>query len=108
MKGKPLAALGRRTGMNEKSLLGFISTLATSVTTFGMMKEMDDRGAILNSAFAVSAAFTFADHLAFTLSFKADYLPAVIAGKLISGILAVVLAAIIYKKPAKTAENLAK
>lgn len=103
---KPLGALGRKTGMNEKSLLGFISTLATSVTTFGMMKEMDDRGVILNSAFAVSAAFTLADHLAFTLSFKAEYLPAVIAGKLISGAFAVALAAIIYKKTAGSQKNL--
>ena len=105
---KPLSALGKKTGMNEKSLLGFISTLATSVTTFGMMKEMDDRGAVLNSAFAVSAAFTLADHLAFTLSFKADYLGAVIVGKLLSGILAVTLAAIIYKKPTKASEIIVK
>ncbi len=104
--GKPLRALGRKTGLNEKSVLGFISTLATSVTTFGMMKDMDERGVVLNSAFAVSAAFTLADHLAFTMSYKSEYLPAVIAGKLISGILAVVLAAIIYKKTAKTAKNI--
>jgi ethanolamine transporter len=95
---KPLASLGKKTGMNEKSILGFVSTLATSVTTFGMMKDMDNRGVILNSAFAVSAAFVFADHLAFTMSFKAEYLPFVIIGKLISGIAAVVLAAIISKK----------
>lgn len=95
---KPLTALGRRTGMNDKSILGFISTLATSVTTFGMMKDMDDKGVVLNSAFAVSAAFTLADHMAFTLSFKSEYLPAVVVGKLLSGILAVALAAIIYKK----------
>ncbi len=95
---KPLSALGRKTGMNDKSILGFISTLATSVVTFGTMKDMDDKGVVLNSAFAVSAAFTFADHMAFTLSFNSDYLLAVIVGKLLSGILAVTLAAIIYKK----------
>jgi ethanolamine transporter len=99
---KPLSALGRKTGMREKSLLGFIATLATSVTTFGMMKEMDDKGALLNSAFAVSAAFTLADHLAFTLSFKSEYLVAVTVGKLISGITAVALAAFIASR--KTAE----
>ena len=100
---KPLSALGRKTGMREKSLLGFIATLATSVTTFGMMKEMDDKGALLNSAFAVSAAFTLADHLAFTLSFKSEYLVAVTVGKLISGITAVALAAFIASR--KTAES---
>ena len=105
---KPLGALGRKTGMNERSVLGFVSTLATSVTTFGMMKDMDDKGVILNSAFAVSAAFTLADHLAFTLSFRAEYLPYVITGKLLSGILAVCLAVIIYKKTSHKEENLVK
>ena len=98
LSAKPLAAIGKKTGMNEKSVLGFLSTLATSVTTFGMMKDMDAKGAVLNSAFAVSAAFTLADHLAFTLSFRFEYLPAVMLGKLISGVLAVALATIIYKK----------
>lgn len=98
---KPLAMLGKKTGMNENSILGFISTLATSVTTFGSMNDMDDKGVVLNSAFAVSGAFLLADHLAYTLSFNAEYLPAVIIGKLISGALAVVLATIIYKKNAK-------
>ena len=99
----PLSALGKKTGMNQSSILGFLSTLATSATTFGMMKDMDDKGVVLNSAFAVSAAFTLADHLAFTMSFQAEYVPAVTAGKLISGILAVALAAIVYKKNAKKA-----
>ena len=98
LSAKPLAAISKKTGMNEKSVLGFLSTLATSVTTFGMMKDMDAKGAVLNSAFAVSAAFTLADHLAFTLSFRSEYLPAVMLGKLISGVLAVALATIIYKK----------
>lgn len=101
LTAKPLSALGKKTGMNENSILGFISSLATSVTTFGMMKDMDDKGVVLNSAFAVSGAFLLADHLAYTLSFNAEYLPAVIVGKLISGILAVILATIIYKKNVK-------
>ena len=105
---KPLKALSRKIGMNETGTIGFISTLATSVTTFGMMKDMDDKSVVLNSAFAVSAAFTLADHLAYTLSFKAEYLPAVTAGKLISGILAVALAAIIYKKSSSGEKKLVK
>ena len=98
LTAKPLSALGKKTGLNETSVIGFISTLATSATTFGMMKDMDDKGVVLNSAFAVSGAFILADHLAFTLSFKAEYLPAVMVGKLISGVLAVSLATIVYKK----------
>lgn len=95
---KPLGKLAGKIGINETSALGFISSLATNVTTFSMMKDMDDKGVVLNSAFAVSAAFTFAGHLAFTLSFNADYLPAVIVGKLIAGVCAITMAQIICSK----------
>ena len=84
--------------MNEVSALGFVSTLATNVTTFSMMKDMDDKGVVLNSAFAVSAAFTFAGHLAFTMSFNEEYLLSVIVGKLIAGVCALFAAQFIYSR----------
>ena len=100
---KPMSKISGKIGMNEVSALGFIGTLATNVTTFGMMGDMDDKGVVLNSAFAVSAAFTFAGHLAFTMSFKTEYVAAVIIGKLIAGICAVLVAQFMYKKIQKTA-----
>ena len=48
-------------------------------------------------AFVVSAAFVFGDHLAFTLSFSEAYVPAMVVGKLISGVAAVVVAGIMCK-----------
>jgi ethanolamine transporter len=95
---KPMKKISEKVGMNEVSALGFVGTLATNVTTFGMMRDMDDKGVVLNSAFAVSAAFTFAGHLAFTMSFNADYLVPVIVGKLVAGIFAVVIAQFMYSK----------
>ena len=95
---KPLSALAHRLSINENSALGFVSTFATSVSTFEAMGEMDDKGAMLNSAFAVSASFVLADHLAFTLAFDSRYLPAVMIGKLVSGILALATALLIYKR----------
>ena len=104
--GKPLRKLGKQVGINETSAIGFVSTLATNVTTFGVMKDMDEKGVVLNSAFAVSAAFTFADHLAFTLSFREEYLLCMIVGKLLAGVLAVALAAVIYeRRNRKTAQE---
>ena len=95
---KPLNSAGRKLNINETSALGILSTLATSITTFNTMKDMDEKGVVINSAFAVPAAFVFADHLAFTLAFNPDYLGAVILGKLLSGILAIFLSLLIYKK----------
>ena len=95
---KPLVFLGKKMEMNETSTIGFISTLATNVTTFGMMKDMDERGVILNSAFAVSSAFVFADHLAFTMSFDKGFVPSMIVGKLVAGVLGVGIAWLASKR----------
>lgn len=62
------------------------------------IKNMDDKGIVLNSAFAVSAAFTFAGHLAFTLAFNAEYIAPVIIGKLVAGISSLLAAHFIYKR----------
>ena len=61
------------------------------------MDKMDQKGVMLNSAFAVSAAFTFAGHLAFTVAFDPSYLLPVIVGKITAGILSVIVAGIVYK-----------
>ena len=94
---KPMKKLGGLIGINSASALGFISTLATNVTTYGNMQDMDDKGIMLNSAFSVSAGFVFAGHLAFTLSFNAEYALGMIIGKILSGISAVIVAVILYK-----------
>ena len=98
---RPMKLLGKRLGINEDSSFGFLSTVGTSVSTFEAVGRMDRRGVILNSAFAVSASFVFVDHLAFTMAFDQSYVPAVIAGKLFSGICALVLAYFLCKKVKK-------
>jgi ethanolamine transporter len=62
-----------------------------------MMNDMDKKGTVLNSAFAVSAAFTFGGHLAFTMAFDPSYVLPLIVGKLISGICALILVIMLYK-----------
>ncbi len=95
---KPMDWLAKKLEINKVSALGFISTLATSVTTFKAMEDMDEKGIVLNSAFAISAAFVFSDHLAYTLAINSDYILSVIVGKLIAAILAVCVSNIVYRK----------
>ena len=95
---KPLKKGLGKVGINETSAIGFMTTLATSIFTFETMKEMDDKGAILNSAFAVSAAFTIADHLAYVMAYNADYVFAVMLGKVVSGLAAILLAWLLFSK----------
>lgn len=86
---KPLMALGKLLGINEPASVGLIASLANSIATFGMVKDMDDRGKVVNIAFAVPAAFVFGDHLGFTAGFAPELLPAMIVGKLVGGVVAV-------------------
>ena len=94
----PLEKMRTALEINEKASVGLISTLAANITAIDMMNEMDDKGITLNAAFAVSAGCVFADHLAYTLAFDADYLAAMMVGKLVAGILAVVAAIYIYRR----------
>ena len=95
---KPLMKLGGKLGINDVAAAGLIASLANSIATFGMVKDMNSRGKVLNIAFAVSAAFVFGDHLGFTAGFAPEMLPAMIVGKLVAGISAVALAMLLTRK----------
>lgn len=97
---KPLMKLGGLLGVNDTAAAGLIASLANSIATFGMVKDMDARGKVVNIAFAVSAAFVFGDHLGFTAGFAPEMLPAVIVGKLVGGVSAVAAALLLTKRDA--------
>ena len=98
---KPLSVLGKKLELDDTSVVGLIATLANSIATMESADRMNRKGRILNLAFAVSAAFVFGDHLAFTLSYNAEHIVPVIIGKLVAGITALVVASVLYKKSSK-------
>ncbi len=95
---KPLMKLGQKLGINDIAAAGLVASLANSIATFGLVKDMDNRGKVVNIAFAVSAAFVFGDHLGFTAGFAPEMLPAVIIGKLTGGVCAIVVALWLTRK----------
>ncbi len=95
---KPLSALGKKMELDDTSVVGLIATLANSIATMESADKMNRKGRVLNLAFAVSAAFVFGDHLAFTLSYNGKYIIPVITGKLVAGITALLVASILVKK----------
>ena len=97
---RPLAAVGRWLGINDAAVAGLIASLANSIATFGLVKDMDRRGKVVNIAFAVSAAFVFGDHLGFTAGFAPQMLLPMILGKLAGGFSAVAVALWLTKKDA--------
>lgn len=95
---KPLSALDKKLELDDTSVIGLIATLANSIATMESADKMNRKGRVLNLAFAVSAAFVFGDHLAFTLSYNGEYIVPVIIGKLVAGTTALVVASLLVKK----------
>ena len=95
---KPLMKLGRLLGMNDIAAAGMVATLANNIPMFGMMKDMDHRGKVINVAFAVSAAFVFGDHLGFIAGFDSSMIFPMIVGKLVGGVSAVAVAMLLTRK----------
>lgn len=96
--GRPLENLGKRMGVDGTAAAGLVASLANSIATFGMVKDMDRRGKVVNIAFSVSAAFVFGDHLGFTAGFAPEMLVPMIVGKLVGGVSAVAVALWITRK----------
>lgn len=95
---KTLKKLGEKIGINETSAMGLLCSLASNMTMFAMMKDMDDKGVLFNAAFTISAVGAFASHLAFTMAFDSAYLPAMIVGKLSAALLALGVSALLCRK----------
>lgn len=95
---KPLMKLGSKLGINDTAAAGLVASLANSIATFGMVKDMDRRGKIVNIAFAVSAAFVLGDHMGFTAGFAPEMLIPMILGKLAGGVSAIAIALLLTRK----------
>lgn len=95
---KPLMKLGKLIGINEVAAAGLVAALANAIATFGMVRNMDRRGKVVNIAFCVSAAFVFGDHLGFTAGFAPEMLLPMIVGKLVGGVSAVAVALWLTRK----------
>ena len=95
---RPLMKLGTVLGINDTAAAGLVASLANSIATFGMVRDMDRRGKVVNIAFAVSAAFVFGDHMGFTAGFAPEMLVPMIVGKLAGGVAAVVVALFVTRE----------
>lgn len=89
----PLKSLGGRFGMTDAGITGFLLSCANNMAMFATLDRMNEREKVLNTAFAVCAAFVIGDHLAFTAANAPECIVPMMAAKIISGIVAVALAA---------------
>lgn len=94
---KPLMKVGNVLGVNEVSAAGLIASLANNIAMFQTVKNMDNRGKVINIAFAVSASFAIGDHLGFTAGVAPEIILPMIVGKLVGGFTAIAVAMLITK-----------
>jgi ethanolamine transporter len=101
--GRPLEALGKAIGVNDKAAAGMVAALANNIPMFGMMKDMDERGKVLAVAFSVCASFALGDHLGFTAGQDAAAIFPTVAGKVLGGVIGVIVASLLVARSPKKA-----
>lgn len=92
-----ITKLGRILRVNDVAVIGLITSLAHCIPMFGILKDMDEKGKVMNVAFAVSGAFVLGSHLGFTAGVNEEMILPVIVGKLVAGLLAVGVAWIQFR-----------
>lgn len=95
---KYLITFGKLLGMNKVAAAGMIASLAHSIPMFKMLKDMDNRGKVLNTAFSVSGAFLLGSHLGFTAGISKEMIIPMLLGKLTAGISAIIVANLLISR----------
>jgi len=103
---KILRIITNKYDLDEYSVLGLISSLASCIPMLGVYEKMNWKGKILNSAFAVSGAFTFGGQLGYVSSVSPESVNPFIIGKLAAGVAALGIGFLLIKleKPKEVVE----
>lgn len=72
--------------MNGNSVAGLLMGIVSPVPAIAMMKEMDDRGKVVNAAFLVCSASALAAHMGFTFGTEPDLVVPLLLSKLAGGL----------------------
>lgn len=96
--GGVIAKFGKRAGINTEASTGLLTQLASSIPIWSVMTDMNNRGKLVNIAFAVSGSFVLGDVLAFTGGASPEMVFPVIVAKLSGGILAIALTLFLLKR----------
>lgn len=89
---KPLELLGNKIGLSTEGSAGLLAASANILAMFNLVKHMRPKDKVIVISFAVTSAFLFGDHLAFTANFQPNMILPVMVGKLSGGIIAIILA----------------
>ena len=89
---RPLNWLAEKTGMNTYSVAGLMLGLVGILPVIAIIKDMDDRGKVVNGAYLVCGASVFAAHLGFAAGVAPEMVTPMILAKLVGGCAGAILA----------------
>jgi ethanolamine transporter len=81
----PMEVIGARIGVSPEGAAGLLAASANILAMYRLVGKMQPRDKVLAIAFAVCAAFTFGDHLAFSANFQPTMILPLMLGKLLGG-----------------------
>ncbi|MFS0751036.1 ethanolamine utilization protein EutH [Oceanobacillus sp. 1P07AA] len=95
LASKHLQKIGESLRINSAATTGLIASVAHVIPMLALLPQMNERGKVMNVAFAVSGAFVFGGHLGFVAGIESSMVTAMIIGKLSAGISAITVALIL-------------
>lgn len=102
---KPLARLAARMRLTPESVTGLVITSANCIPTLLGLESLEERGILINTAYAVVAAYSVGDFLAFALQFSPAHAVPMMLGRLASGAAAILLCLAVSAKTAAEPEE---
>lgn len=102
---KPLAKIGGLAHLSSDATTGLLAAAANVLAALAMVKDLKARDKVIVIAFAVCCAFLFGDHLSFTANFQPSLIAAVMGGKIVGGVCAIVFAFLLAVKKAEQLED---
>ncbi|WP_349290139.1 ethanolamine utilization protein EutH [Thermoanaerobacterium thermosaccharolyticum] len=84
--------IGARCGIDDISVVSLLGNLATNLLVFGNFKNMNNKGKVVCSAFAISGAFVFGGQMGFVSGVVPSMLVPFMVSKFVAGIFGLILA----------------
>lgn len=89
---RSFAKTGRVLGVNSTAIGAVIGNLASNILVWGSMNDLDDRGKVLCTSLAVSAAFVLGGQFAYVASVEPSMVGPFFLAKAASGVISIILA----------------
>lgn len=89
---RPIEKVASRLGLSPVGAAGILAASANILAMFRLVADMPPKDKVLVIAFSVCAAFTFGDHLAYSANFQPSIIGPLIVGKLLGGLIGMLLA----------------